>query len=48
MERLQIRVTDEGLTHLDETGRLMAVATGWRDRSAFDQIFIERLCREAS
>ena len=48
MEKLPIRVTDEGLTRLDETGRLMAVATGWRDRAAFDQMFIERLCREPS
>ncbi len=46
IENLLIRVTDEGLTRLDETGKVMGVATGWRDRSEFDQIFIERLCHE--
>ncbi len=48
MENLPISVTDEGITHINDGGKIMQVATGWRDRTPFDQMFIERLCRQAS
>lgn len=44
MERLPIVVTEDGITRIDEGGRLMQVATGWRDREAFDRLFVDRLC----
>jgi len=48
MENLPISVTDEGITHINDGGKFMQVATGWRERTPFDQMFIERLCCQAS
>ena len=44
MERLPISVSDDGMTRIDPAGALMNVATGWRDRNAFDAFFVDRLC----
>lgn len=43
MERLPVVVTDDGKTLLDEAGRQINCATGWRDREAFLDFLTERL-----
>ena len=44
MERLPIRVTDDGYTRIDEQGgRLMDVAVGWKDMGAFEDLLVRRL-----
>jgi len=43
MERLPVVVTDDGKTLLDESGREISCATGWRDREAFLDFLTDRL-----
>jgi inosine-uridine nucleoside N-ribohydrolase len=44
MEELPIRVTDEGMTIIDEkAGKKMRVATAWRDLEAFEDLLVQRL-----
>ena len=43
MERLPVVVTDDGKTLLDESGREINCATGWRDREAFLDFLTDRL-----
>jgi inosine-uridine nucleoside N-ribohydrolase len=44
MERLGIRVTDEGLTVIDDQAKPMNVATEWKDLDLFRDLFVKRLC----
>lgn len=44
MEKLPIRVTDDGKTVIDEhAGQMMNVATEWKDLKAFEDLLVERL-----
>jgi inosine-uridine nucleoside N-ribohydrolase len=44
MEKLPIRVTDDGKTVIDEqNGHMMNVATEWKDLKAFEDLLVERL-----
>jgi inosine-uridine nucleoside N-ribohydrolase len=46
MEQLGIRVTDEGKTVIDPGAKKMAVATEWKDLSAFEDLLVDRLTRQ--
>ncbi len=43
METLGIRVTDDGLTVIDESAKMMRCATAWRDLPAFEDLLVRRL-----
>jgi len=43
MERLGVRVTDDGYTVLDEKAKAINCATRWRDLSAFESLLVKRL-----
>ncbi|MBE0536664.1 MAG: nucleoside hydrolase [Phycisphaerae bacterium] len=43
IEELPIRVTDDGFTRIDETGKKMKVATAWKDMAAFEDLLVERI-----
>ena len=43
MEDLPIRVTDDGMTVVDEKARRMKVAVDWKDMDAFERFIVERL-----
>jgi inosine-uridine nucleoside N-ribohydrolase len=44
MERLGIRVTDEGFTKIDDQAKQMDVATEWTDIDGFRDLLVERIC----
>ena len=43
MEKVRLRVTDEGFTVLDPQGKLVNAATKWKDLGAFEDFLVERL-----
>lgn len=43
MERLGIRVTDDGYTVIDDTARSINCATAWKDLAAFEDLLVRRL-----
>jgi inosine-uridine nucleoside N-ribohydrolase len=43
MESLPIRVTDEGKTVIDSSGKKMRVATAWKDLGGFEDFLVKRL-----
>lgn len=45
MEKLKIKVTDDGYTRIDETGKLINCATEWKDMSAFEDLLVRRLVK---
>ena len=47
MERLGIRVTDEGFTVIDDRAKQMIVATAWNDLDGFRDLLVNRLCGSA-
>ena len=44
MERLGIRVTDDGSTVIDDRAKHMNVATGWNNLDGFRDLLANRLC----
>jgi len=44
MERLGIRVTDDGSTVIDDQAKQMNVATEWRDLDGYRDFLVNRLC----
>ncbi|MBN2136209.1 MAG: nucleoside hydrolase [Sedimentisphaerales bacterium] len=46
MEMLKIKVTDDGFTRIDEDGKLINCATGWKDLGAFEDYLVERLTKQ--
>jgi hypothetical protein len=46
MERLGIRVTNDGLTVIDDQARRMNVATAWQSLDGFCDLLTGRLCGE--
>ena len=45
MEKLPIRVTDDGYTVIDEKAKVINCATEWKDLSAFEDFLVERLTK---
>lgn len=45
MEKLGIRVTDDGFTVEDPAARQMTVALAWKDLPAFETWLVDRLCK---
>jgi inosine-uridine nucleoside N-ribohydrolase len=43
IESVNLRVTDDGFTRLDATGRSVRIARSWRDRPAFERWLAHRL-----
>jgi hypothetical protein len=46
MENLGIRVTDNGLTAIDENARRVNCATKWKDLGGYEDFLVERLIRK--
>jgi inosine-uridine nucleoside N-ribohydrolase len=44
MERLGIRVTDDGSTVIDDQAKPMSVAAEWKDLEGFRDLLVNRLC----
>jgi inosine-uridine nucleoside N-ribohydrolase len=47
MEKLGIRVDDQGFTRIDPAAKTMQVATEWRDIDAFYKLLTQRLTKQA-
>ncbi|MBN2270150.1 MAG: nucleoside hydrolase [Sedimentisphaerales bacterium] len=45
MEKLKIKVTDDGFTRIDEAGKLINCATEWKDLDAFEDLLVRRLVK---
>ena len=45
MEKLPIKVTDDGYTRIDEKAKVINCATEWKDLSAFEDFLVERLTK---
>jgi len=45
MERLPIRVTDDGYTVIDDGGKAINCATEWKDLAAFEDFLVSRLTK---
>jgi inosine-uridine nucleoside N-ribohydrolase len=47
MEKLGIRVTDDGLTRIDDQAKQMEVATAWKNLDGYRDFLVERLTEKA-
>jgi len=45
MEKLGIKVTDDGYTRIDENAKMINCATEWKDLGAFEDFLVERLTK---
>jgi inosine-uridine nucleoside N-ribohydrolase len=45
MEKLGVRVTDDGYTRIDENAKMINCATEWKDLGAFEDFLVERLTK---
>jgi inosine-uridine nucleoside N-ribohydrolase len=45
MEKLRIKVTDDGYTRIDENAKVINCATEWKDLGAFEDFLVERLTK---
>jgi inosine-uridine nucleoside N-ribohydrolase len=45
MEKLGIRVTDDGYTRIDENAKVINCATEWKDLGAFEDFLVDRLIK---
>ncbi len=45
MEKLGIKVDDEGYTRIDDSAKVMRCATAWKDLGAFEDYLVERLTK---
>jgi flagellar basal body rod protein FlgG len=45
MEKLGIRVTDDGYTVIDNKAKAINCATEWKDLSAFEDFLVARLTK---
>ncbi len=45
MEKLRIKVTDDGYTRVDNNGKLINCATQWKDLGAFEDFLVDRLIK---
>lgn len=47
MEKLGIRVTDDGYTRIDPDAKVVTVATEWKDLGAYEDFLVKRLTKPA-
>ena len=45
MEKLPIKVDDEGYTRIDDSAKVMKCATAWKDLGAFEDYLVDRLVK---
>jgi inosine-uridine nucleoside N-ribohydrolase len=45
MEKLPIKVTDDGYTKVDENGKMINCATEWKDLEAYEDFLVDRLIK---
>jgi len=45
MEKLPIKVTDDGYTRIDKNAKMINCATEWKDLSAFEDFLVDRLTK---
>ena len=45
MEKLPIKVTDDGYTRIDKNGKMINCATEWKDLGAFEDFLVSRLIK---
>jgi hypothetical protein len=45
IEKLPIKVTDDGYTRIDENGKMINCATEWKDLDAFEDFLVGRLIK---
>lgn len=45
MEKLPIKVTDDGYTRIDENAKVINCATEWKDLAAFEDLLVDRLIK---
>jgi len=45
MEKLGVRVTDDGYTRIDENAKVINCATEWKDLGAFEDFLVDRLTK---
>jgi len=45
MEKLGIRITDDGYTRIDENAKVINCATEWKDLGAFEDFLVDRLTK---
>jgi len=45
MEKLGVRVTDDGYTRIDENAKTINCATEWKDLGAFEDFLVDRLIK---
>ena len=45
MEKLGIRVTDDGHTKIDEDAKVINCATEWKNLGAFEDFLVDRLTK---
>jgi hypothetical protein len=45
MEKLGIKVTDDGYTRIDENAKVINCATEWKDLGAFEDFLVGRLTK---
>jgi len=45
MEKLPIKVTDDGYTRIDENAKMINCATQWKDLSAFEDLLVDKLTK---
>jgi inosine-uridine nucleoside N-ribohydrolase len=45
MEKLPIKVTDDGYTRIDENAKIINCATEWKDLGAFEDFLVDRLIK---
>jgi len=48
MEKLGIRVTEDGYTIIDDNAKVINCATTWKDLGAFEDFLVERLTRSSN
>jgi len=45
MEKLGVKVTDDGFTRIDDKAKVINCATEWKDLSAFEDLLVDRLTK---
>jgi inosine-uridine nucleoside N-ribohydrolase len=43
LEKIGLRITDDGFTRIDEAAKVVTAATAWKDRGAFEDFLVRRL-----
>lgn len=48
MEKLGLKITDDGFTRIDETRKMVNTATEWKDQGAFEDLLVNRVTGKPS